>query len=249
MPFTDLLDPGHILVIAHKGASGDAPENTIAAFDLAVEQGADVVELDVHMTADGHPVVIHDGTVGRTTNGSGQVRTKTLAELKELDAGSWFGSRFTGERIPTLDEVVVWARGKMTLAIELKNTPHRYRGIEASATGVLERRGALADHEVLSFDHQCVQRIKAREPVVFTGVCYNADPVDHPALAQAAEATALHPMFCHVRSEVVRNAHAAGLLVFPWVVDEDQDIRDMVLLGVDGITTNYPERARRIIEE
>ena len=249
MPFTDLLDPGRILVIAHRGASGDAPENTLAAFDLAIEQGADVVEVDVHMTADGHPVVIADDTVDRTTNGSGQVRTKTLTELKELDAGSWFDSRFAGERIPTLDEVVVWARGRATLAIEIKNIPHRHRGIEASTTGVLERRGALADHEVFSFDHQCVQRIKAREPEVFTGVCYNADPVDHPALAAAASATALHPMFHHLRSEVVRDAHAAGLLVFPWTVDADQDIRDMVLLGVDGITTNYPERARRIIRE
>ncbi len=249
MPFTDLLDPGHILVIAHRGASGDAPENTLAAFNLAVEQGADVVELDVHMTTDGHPVVVHDDTVDRTTDGSGHVRTKTLAELKALDAGSWFDSGFAGERIPTLDEVVVWARGKTTLSIEIKNTPHRHRGIEASVTGVLERRSALADHEVFSFDHQCIQRIKAREPEVFTGVCYNADPVDHPALAAAASATALHPMFHHVRADVVRDAHAAGLLVFPWIVDAYQDIRDMALLGVDGITTNYPKRARRIIKE
>ena len=137
MPFTDLLDRSRPLVIAHRGASGSAPENTMAAFSLAVERGAEVVELDVQMTADGYPVVIHNATVNRTTDGTGLVREKTLAELQTLDAGSWFETRFAGERVPTLEEVVTWARGRVALAIEIKNTPFHYRGIEASVTGVL----------------------------------------------------------------------------------------------------------------
>ena len=247
MPFTDLLDPSRPLVIAHRGASGSAPENTMAAFSLAVEQGAQVIELDVHMTADGYPVVIHDPTVARTTDGTGLVREKTLAELRRLDAGSWFETRFAGERVPTLEEVVTWARGRVALAIEIKNTPFHYRGIEASVTGVLERHDAVLDNEVFSFDHLCVRRIKAREPRLLTGVCYSANPVDHNALAIAANATALHPMFQHLHPDAVRDAHAAGLLVFAWTVNGHQDIREMVALGIDGIVTDFPERVREIV--
>ena len=248
MPFTDLLDPSRALIIAHRGASGSAPENTMAAFSLAVEQGAQVIELDVHMTADGYPVVIHDATIDRTTDGTGLVREKALADLRRLDAGSWYDARFVGEHVPTLEEVVTWAKGRVALAIEIKNTPFRYRGIEASVTGVLERHNAVVENEVFSFDHLCVQRFKAREPRLLTGVCYAADPVDHNALATLANATVLHPMFQHLRSEAVRQAHAAGLLVFPWAVNDHQDIREMVALGVDGITTNLPQRVREILQ-
>lgn len=247
MGITDLLDHRRPLVIAHRGASGDAPENTMAAFRLALEQGADVIELDVHMTADGFPVVFHDDTVDRTTNGKGLLRSKTLAELQGLDAGSWFNRRFAGERAPTLEEVVNWAKGKVPLAIEIKNLPHRYRGIEASVTGVLERRHALGEHEVFSFDHVCARRFKAREPGLLTGVCYHGDAVDHAALAQSANATVLHPMLYDIRPDALREAHAAGLLVFPWTADDPEDIRALAALGVDGITTNYPARAREQI--
>ena len=246
MSFTDLLNSSHPLVIAHRGASGEAPENTLAAFSLAMEQGAQVIELDVHMTKDGYPVVIHDATLDRTTSGAGLVREKSLAELQILDAGSWFGVQFSGERISTLEEVVTWARGRVGLAIEIKNAPVRYRSIEASITGVLERHNALQDHEVFSFDHLCVRRIKAMEPSLLTGVCYVAEPVDHNALALAASATVLHPMFHYICSDTVRDAHIAGLLVFPWTVNTHQDIQEMAALGVDDIVTDFPERVRAI---
>jgi glycerophosphoryl diester phosphodiesterase len=235
------------LIIAHRGASGNAPENTIAAFSLAVDQGADVIDLDVHMTADGYPVVIHDATLDRTTDGTGLVRSRTLAELRRLDAGSWFHNRFAGERVPTLEEVVEWAKDRIALSIEVKSTPSRYRGIEASVTGVLERQDAVLDHEVFSLDHLCMTRFKAREPRLLTGVRYSADPVDHNALATAAGATVLHPMLHYLRPDAVRDAHAASLLVFAQTVDEPQDIRDMAALGVDGITTNFPSRAKEIV--
>mgnify|MGYP001591332777 CR=1 FL=1 len=247
MPFTDLLDPTRPLIIAHRGASSSAPENTLAAFSLAVEQGAQAIELDVQMSADGHPVIIHDPTLARTTNGTGPVWEKTLAELRRLDAGSWFAPRFAGERIPTLDEVVSWAKGRIALAIEIKNEPHRHRGIEASVTGVLERYGVLEEHEVFSFDHLCIQRIKAREPSLLTGVCYVADPVDPVGLAAAANATVLHPLFHYLRADTVRDSHAANLLLFPWTANTQQDIRQLADLGVDGIVTDFPERAREVL--
>lgn len=247
LPFTRLFDSGVPLVIAHRGASGDAPENTMAAFELAVDQGADVVELDVHLTSDGHPIVFHDDLLDRTTNAQGLVRGKTLAQIQELDAGGWFGRGYLGEHIPTLDEVVQWAAGKVALAIEVKNVPHRYSGIEASVAGVLERTGTILENEVFSFDHLSVQRFKFREPRLLTGVCYRGDVVDHKALAIAAHATVLHPGLFDIRSEAIRDIHAAGLVVFPWTVNTAQDIDVMALLGVDGITTNYPALARRII--
>lgn len=245
--FTDLLDPTRPLVIAHRGASGSAPENTMAAFSLALEQGAHVIELDVQMTADGHPVVIHDPALDRTTDGAGPVWEKTLAELSRLDAGSWFDARFTGERIPTLEEVVSWARGRIALAIEIKNAPRRYKGIEASVAGVLERQRALEENEVFSFDHVCVQRIKARQPQLLTGVCYVGDPVSPLSLAAAANATVLQPMYHYLRPDTVREAHAASLLIFPWTVNAHYDIRQMAALGVDGIVTDFPERARETL--
>ncbi|MBI4340170.1 MAG: glycerophosphodiester phosphodiesterase [Chloroflexi bacterium] len=247
MGITDLLDQRRPLVIAHRGASGEAPENTMAAFRLAVEQGTDVVELDVHMTSDGYPVVIHDDLLSRTTSGAGLVRQASLAEIRRLDAGAWFGGRFAGERVPTLEEVVAWAKGRVALAIEIKNIPFRYRGIEASVTGVLERCNALGEHEVFSFDHVCARRFKAREPGLLTGVCYRGDVIDHVALAKEANATVLHPMLLDMRPEAIKEAHAAGLLVFPWAADDPEDIRALVALGIDGITTSYPARARAII--
>ena len=247
MPFTDLLDPARPIIIAHRGASSSAPENTLAAFSLAVEQGARAIELDVQMSADGHPVIIHDSTLARTTNGTGHVWEKTLAELRRLDAGSWLSPRFAGEQIPTLEEVVAWANGRIALAIEIKNEHHWYRGIEASITGLLERHGAVEEHEVFSFDHLCVQRIKAREPRLLTGVCYVADPVDHVALAATANSTVLHPLFHYLRDDTVRDVHAANLLLFPWTANATEDIRQMAVLGVDGIVTDFPERAREVL--
>lgn len=248
MAIIDLLDHRRPLVIAHKGASGDAPENTLAAFQLAVEQDADVLELDVQMTADGYPIVFHDDTLDRTTNGKGLARSKTLAEIKGLDAGSWFSKRYASERVPTLEEVVAWAKGKIPLAIEIKNLPYRYKGIEASVTGVLERQHAMLEHEVFSFDHPCVRRFKAREPGLLTGVCYHGDAVDHAALAKGANATVLHPMLLDIRPDALREAHAAGLLVFPWTADTQEEIRALLALGVDGITTDYPARVRGMIK-
>jgi len=244
---TDLLDHRRPLVIAHRGASGEAPEHTMAALELALAQGADVIEIDVHMSADGYPVLFHDDTLERTTNGRGLVREKTLAELKSLDAGSWFAQRFAGQRILTLEEVVAWVRGKVPLAIEIKNLPHRYRGIEASVSGILERANALREHEVFSFDHVSAKRFKSREPALLTGVCYHADVLDHVALAKAANATVLHPGLNDMRPDALREAHAAGLIVFPWTADSAEEIQGLAALGVDGITTNWPKRAREVI--
>ncbi|HEV8663384.1 MAG TPA: glycerophosphodiester phosphodiesterase family protein, partial [Candidatus Methylomirabilis sp.] len=123
---------GQVLNIAHRGASADAPENTLPAFEAALAAGADALELDVHLAADGAIVVIHDITLARTTSGRGFVGRHTLADLKRLDAGSWFGARFAGTAIPTLEEVVTLARGRARLFVELKAGSDFYPGIEGA---------------------------------------------------------------------------------------------------------------------
>src|SRR5690625_1782572 len=127
------------LIIAHRGASGHVQENTLAAFELTVEEGADCIKLDVHLTNDGELVVIHDDTLDLTTNGTGRVQEKTLDELKAYDAGSWFDTKFASEKIPLLQEVIDILPADVFLNVEIKNTPTGYQGIEQQRVDALEQ--------------------------------------------------------------------------------------------------------------
>src|SRR5205814_5101727 len=145
------------LVIAHRGASGTHPENTLAAFRRAVELGADMIELDVQLTRDGEVVVFHDATLERTTDGAGAVSDRTLAEIRRLDAGAWFGPAFRGTRVPTLAEVL--AAVGLPVNVELK--PVGDDGLEARALAVVESAGALARVVFSSFDAGALERLRA----------------------------------------------------------------------------------------
>ncbi len=152
------------LNFAHRGASHEAPANTLAAFLLAVDLGADGIEFDVHLSKDGHAVVIHDFDVSATTDGQGLVRAKTLAELKELDAGSWFDPVFAGQRIPTLQEVIDAVGHRLLLNIELKTSGWGDGGLAAKVTHIVEQNG-LVDRVILSsFNPLTVWRAKRRNP-------------------------------------------------------------------------------------
>src|SRR5918998_577244 len=135
----DHRSPGRARVFGHRGAMGYAPENTFASFALAVEQGVDAIELDVHLTADDEVVVIHDHHLERTTSGRGLVREHTLAEIRALDAGSRFDARFAGERVPTLAEVLDWARDRCVLDVEIKGGPAPYPDIAAHVVDLIRR--------------------------------------------------------------------------------------------------------------
>src|SRR3954452_5296438 len=157
---------GRVRVNAHRGAMGYAPENTFAAFELAVAQGADMIEMDVHLTADNQCVVIHDETLERTTDGHGLVGEMTLAELQRFDAGSWFGSEFAGQHIPSLDEVLAWGHGRAIMNIEIKADPVPYEGIEARVVDLIRRHGMQDDVILISFDHRAIKRVKALAPEI-----------------------------------------------------------------------------------
>ncbi len=236
------------LNVAHRGASGLAPENTIVAFEKAVELGADALELDLHLTRDGELVVIHDETLDRTTDGRGPVHERSLDELKRLDAGRWFGQAFAGQRIPTLTEVLDRFAGTLPLALELKAGSAVFPGIEEAVVAALRRHSAVEQVAVASFDHFALLRLKEIEPALRTGMLMVGRPVSVPAIAHAcrAEAVALEASF--VTETEVGACRAAGLQLLAWVVNEPRRMRHLLALGVDGIITDRPDLMRDILE-
>jgi len=233
---------GRVWVVGHRGAMGYCPENTMLSFERALELGADWIELDVHLSRDGALIVIHDETLDRTTNGHGAVRSHTLAELKLLDAGD-------GQKVLTLEEVLAFARSRDAVVdIEIKNGPVFYDAIEEAVVSSLARTSMMEQVIVISFDHAAVQRVKALEPRVATGVLYVGRPADAGVgLARAAGADALLPHLAYVTAADVRTAHAAGLAVAPWVSSDPQVLRHLVDCGVDGIGTNHPDVLRDVL--
>jgi glycerophosphoryl diester phosphodiesterase len=229
---------------------GHCPENTLTSFERARELGADWIELDVHLSRDGALVVIHDETLDRTTNGHGAVRDYSMAELKTFDAGSWFAPEYAGERIPILDEVLGWARQhNIIVDIEIKNAPVYYVGIEAALVEALDRHEMSEQVIVISFDHPAVQRVKALDSRIATGVLYSGRPVDGGVgLARQAQADAVLPHWAYVTASDVAAVHAAGLSVAPWASSDPDVLRSLIAAGADAIGTNHPDILRDVID-
>jgi glycerophosphoryl diester phosphodiesterase len=229
---------GRLLGTAHRGAPRYAPENTLASFRTALDDGVESIECDVQRTKDGHPVVIHDQTVDRTTDGHGPVGSFTLDELRRLDAGRWFAPAFAGERIPLLDEVLTLVGTRALLRVEIKNAPTAYRGIEAQVLDAVRRHGLEDDVMVTSFDHECVRTVRTLSPRSATGIIFTGRLIDAPAAARAAGANAVCMNWAYVTEAGVAQAHREGLLVYAWPVDDDGRFRHCRECGVDGVTSN-----------
>jgi len=232
------------LNIAHRGASAAAPPNTLAAFEKAIELGADGVEFDVHLSADGVPVVIHDFTVDSTTDGSGRVAEMTLAQLKQLDAGSHFDPAFAGERIPTLGEVLEAVGGRLLLNIELKSTSLRDNGLEQAVIAQVEQH-SLGDSVLFSsfnpFSLRRAKRIASHIPV---GLLYAPDlplPLRRAWLAPLVPHEARHPKHTMVDARYMAWARRRGYRVNTWTVDDPDEMHRLIDLDVDGIITNVPD--------
>ncbi|MBE3598536.1 MAG: glycerophosphodiester phosphodiesterase [Limnochordaceae bacterium] len=240
--------PQRPLILAHRGFSARAPENTLVAFRMALEAGADGIELDVQLSRDGVPVVIHDERVDRTTDGKGWVKDFTLDQLRAFDAGGWFGEAFAGERIPTLDEVLeVAGPGSRLINVELKSGLVQYPGLEHKVIAALERAGALEKSVLSSFNHFSLRTVKALRPQARTGVLYMEGLVDPWAYARLVPADAIHPPRYAVLPELVEGAHRAGVAVHVWTVDERAELRRMADWGVDAIITNRPDEALAVV--
>jgi glycerophosphoryl diester phosphodiesterase len=233
------------LVIAHRGYSGKFPENTLAAFQGAIETGADMIELDVHLTRDGALLVTHDFELGRT-GGDGTISTHTSAELRRFDAGSWFGPGFRGERFPVLGEVLALAKGKIELNIELKEetltSPEAYEAM-AEKTLVLARGHAMLDHIVISsFDWKALKYVRERDQKVRLGLLNHEPEVS----LRWQEMGGIHPYSYHPNHEKLTNAHASeirghGLKLFPYTANTEAEFAKLRNLGADGVITNEVE--------
>jgi glycerophosphoryl diester phosphodiesterase len=236
-----------LLRVAHRGASGHAPENTLAAFQLALELGTDALEFDLRRTQDERLVVLHDASVNRTTNGRGRVRALALAELERLDAGSWFDLRFRGERIPTLEQVLELARPHdVRLLVEVKADARDDPGCLArQAVATVRAFGLLERTSFLSFDAGVVEMLSGeRVPAVWV---VNRVPRDWRARLRRLGAAALAP-HCSAASEgLVRALHRAGYPLLVWTVDKPDEMRRLLELGVDALATNFPDRLNAVL--
>lgn len=236
------------VIFAHRGASGEAPENTLAAFKLGLEQGCDAFELDVHLSKDGQIVVIHDGTIDRTTDGSGAVNEMTVEELQAFDAGSWFDEKYRGERIPLLEEVFDMTPDHIIINIEIKGS---YDGrLEPRLLDLLKRRNRLDTVVISSFDWKSLRYIKELEPGIKIGLLYHLRMDHHEKLPEAVgkDVYSLHPNYTTLEPEDIRRAQAAGLLVYAWTVNTDELMKQALEDGVDGIITDYPGKLLALME-
>lgn len=221
---------GKVLIIAHRGASAYEPENTLRSVKRALELDADMVEVDVRASRDGHIVVIHDAVVDRTTDGKGYVKDMTLKELKRLNAG-------LGEHIPTLQEVTELLRGrKAQLVVEIK-----VLGIEKKVLQILKENELDRQALITSFYHPILKRVKELEPNMRTGAIIVSRPIKAAQLALDANSNALFPKHIYIDPQMVEEAHRHDLAVYPWTIDTLNEIEPLIKMGVDGIVTNKPD--------
>jgi glycerophosphoryl diester phosphodiesterase len=240
-----------VLNIAHRGASAVAPANTLAAFEKAVELGADGVEFDVHLSADGVPVVIHDFTVNATTDGSGRVADMPLSQLKKLDAGSYFSPAFAHECIPTLEEVFEAVGNQLLLNIELKTVSLRDNGLERTVIAQVERHGLEKSVLLSSFNPVSLRRAKRITSRIPVGLLYAPNmplPLRRAWLAPLAPHEARHPEHTMVDSQYMNWARRRNYRVNTWTVDEPDEMRRLIDLGVDSIITNVPDALCSVIK-
>lgn len=236
------------VIIAHRGASAYAPENTMASFKKALEMGAEGIELDVHLTADGHLVVVHDPKVDRTSNGSGWVKDMTLSQLRKLDFGSWFLPEFKGERIPLLDEIMELLKDhNVLLNIEAKSGPVIYQGMEKMLSEIIHAYNMTDRVIVSSFNHYSLVELKRISPDIKTGLLYNAGLYEPWDYARKVGAYAIHPLFYNVVPEIVEGCKKHKVAINPFTVDQPELIRKVAEAGVDGIITNVPDVALKIV--
>jgi glycerophosphoryl diester phosphodiesterase len=235
-------------VIAHRGASGGAPENTMAAFQRAVELGASFIETDLHLTRDARFVAIHDATLERTTNGRGTVHEASLAELRELDAGHWFDRQYMGQRIPTLEEILNFSRQHdVVFYLEIKFDSAW--GMHQSLVAAIQSAQNTARTIIISFDPSMLVAMRRVDPSIMTGLSFDESKTDVAKAAVEVGARQICPRSTMVTPELVSAAHAADLHVATWTVNKAEEMRDMIAVGVDGIMTDFPDRLRAVLED
>jgi len=236
------------LVTSHAACKGHAPENTLAGIEAALRLGADAIEIDVHCTSDRVPVLLHDDTVDRTTDGSGAIDAMTLDVARTLDAGArQFVPQFQGALIPSLAEVIDLTKGKALLQIEIKQ-----QGIHEEVAEAVRSAGAVGDCETHSFWPQIVKEMRAAEPRMAAALLTDgrrvADWGDFFGFALSLNAQGVSVYHSWATGELVRQGQRRGLTFMVWTVDDEGDMASMVEAGVDSICSNFPDIVRRVVE-
>lgn len=236
------------LIVAHRGASGSSPENTMAAFRKAVQAGADMIELDVRLTKDFHLVVHHDRNVRRTTNGKGNIWDLTLEQLRTLDAGSWFSPKFQRERIPTLREVMEFllpTRVNLNIEVKTDGDPRKRTHFEECVILIILEKRFEERALVSSFDHKFLKHMHSLFPTIKTGALYHPvrDVRKKPStLCQRIGASAFICSRTQLRRRMIDDVRAHGLILASYGVNTPQDFDTIVDLGVDAVVTDWPDK-------
>jgi len=243
-------------IIAHRGASASAPENTLSAFGKAVAMGADILELDVRQTKDSQLVIMHDGSVGRTTNGSGNIRDFSLEELRQLDAGSWFDPKFANERIPTLAHVFDSIPRPFTFLVEIKEGSSASPGIEARVVKLVHDRRIENRVILKSFDDVILDSLRRIAPeiprlkIIVTQFSLLNIIIEHGVNFGTVFDDSVQYLQHHwfgLTKDFVTEAHEHGYGLFVWDVNDVERMKEFVLMGVDGIETDYPDLLASVI--
>ena len=232
------MPPRDFINIAHRGASAYTPENTFAAFDKALALGVDNVEFDVHFSADGHIVVIHDDTLDRTTNGSGPVTDQTLDRLRSLDAGEWFSAEFKGQSIPTLAHLLERYKGWLHFHIEIKG---RGAGLAKRTADLVRGFGLGSVSTITSFDLAPLEEVRTHAPELYAG--WLVPEVNDSVIIQAQDLklVQLCPPASQITPELVNELHDKGFVVRAWRGTDIDLMRQVVDAGADGMTVNFPD--------
>ncbi len=246
------------LIIAHRGASGIAPENTLAAFAKAIEIGVDRIEMDLRQTIDGEVVIIHDKTLKRTTNGWGSVRKSSLRKIKRYSAGSWFHHSYSSEKIPTLDEVLDLVNGQVDLLLEVKNGSPYHHKIEANITDIIKKHNAKNWCIVQSFDDRVLNnfrklpQLESEVQKLFASIIpvapfYGGSRFSFKRVKSYEFAEEININYKYVNARVVNKIHQLNKKVNVWTVNQPTNFKKYINMGVDGIITDNPHLLKQVL--
>ncbi len=233
-------------VIAHRGGSNLAPENTVSAFQNAIDLGVDMIEIDVEQTSDAVVVVLHDDNVDRTTNGTGRIDSLSYDYVKNLDAGSWYSDKYKGEHISTLEEVLQLIDGQVILLIEIKSGSERYPGIEKRTVDLVHRHKADSWVIIQSFNKKAIDRVKTMDSSLRTyyllGGSFNnfyKEAMTSSSFDFGHEGVGVHHKY--LNEENINGLKKLGVKIFAWTVDDPSNMDKFLKLGIDGIITDSPD--------
>jgi glycerophosphoryl diester phosphodiesterase len=235
---------------AHRGASGYYPENTMLAFQKAIEMGCEGIETDVQLTKDGILVICHDELLDRTTDGKGLIAETNYCDIAKLDAAKLWGGKFADVRVPTLEGLLAYIKDKnIMINLELKNSIIDYKNLEQLVIDMIYKYELEEKVIISSFNHYSILRCKAIDNTLKLGLLYDCCIYEPGKYASELGVCAVHPSFYSLNEEVVKEIRSHNLMINTWTVNDEKYMHILAELGIDGIITNYPDRLKKVLEE